>query len=66
MSINYTYKKIQEMRAILIEEIKTQFPSITVEVLLLVEKRLQTAIMANLLDDDIKLEVSDNRVIDNG
>lgn len=57
----YNYKKIQEMRAILIEEIKQLFPIINIDVLNLVEKRLQTAIMSGLFDDDIKLEVPDNR-----
>jgi hypothetical protein len=64
MATNYTYKKIQEMRAILIEEIKTQFPAITVDVLMLVEQRLQTAVMGNLFDTDIKEEVVDTRIID--
>lgn len=60
----YNYKKIQEMRSMLIEEIKATFSIITVEVLALVEQRLQSAIMAGLLDSDIKQEVPDERVVD--
>lgn len=52
----YNYKKLQEMRALLIEEIKESFPTITVEVLMLVETRLHSAIMAGLFEDDIKKE----------
>ncbi len=54
----FTYKKIQEIRELQIEEIKKQLPiGITLQVLDLVEKRVQTLIMAGLLDDDIKDEV---------
>jgi hypothetical protein len=52
----YTYKKIQLMRESLTEEAKLSFPSITVEVLILVEHRLQTAIMAGLFDDDVDMK----------
>jgi len=57
----YTYKKIQEMRSMLIEEIKQVFPTITCDVLILVEHRVQTAIMSGLFDKDIKDEVPDKR-----
>lgn len=60
----YDYKKIQEMRERLVEEVKQIFPTVTVEVYKLVEMRLQTAIMAGLLNEDIKEEIgikSDNR-----
>lgn len=60
----YNYKKIQEMRSMLMEEMKQTFPTLTVEVLMLVEQRLQSAIMAGLLDVDIKEEVADTRVKD--
>lgn len=52
------------MRALLTEEVKQFFPTITCEVLLLVEQRLQSAIMAGLFDEEIKEEVDDTRVID--
>lgn len=64
MKAEYNYKKIQEMRAMLTEEVKLSFPTINAEILLLVEERLQTAIMAGLLDGDIKEEVDDTRVVD--
>jgi len=60
----YNYKKIQEMRAMLLEEVKEIFPTQTVEVHMLVEQRLQSAIMAGLLDADIKEEVTDTRIKD--
>ena len=49
----YTYQNIQGMRDKLIIEIKLIFPTITAEVLQIVEMRLQTAIMAGLLEQDI-------------
>lgn len=54
----YTYKKIQEMRESLIEEIKLIFPTVTCDVLRLVEMRIQTALMAGLFNDDIKKETN--------
>lgn len=54
----YTYKKIQEMRESLIQEIKLIFPTVTCDVLRLVEMRIQTALMAGLFDDDIKKETN--------
>lgn len=64
MAKTYDYKKIQEMRSMLMEEIKSTFYTSTVDVLMLVEQRLQSAIMAGLLDEDIKDEVLDKRVVD--
>jgi hypothetical protein len=60
----YNYKKVQEMRSMLLEEIKQIFPNPTVDVYMLVEERLQTAIMAGLFDKDIKDEVPDKRIKD--
>jgi hypothetical protein len=61
----YTYKKIQEMRGIIFEEMKEVFGDrLTVEHWKLVEIRVQTAIMAGLFDNDIKKEVIDTRVVD--
>jgi len=54
----FTYKKIQEIRELQIEEIKKQLPiGITIDVLRLVEMRIQTLIMAGLFDTDIKKEI---------
>lgn len=65
MDKDYTYKKIQEMRSMIFEEMKELFgPKLDVEHVKLVEMRVQTAIMAGLFDEDIKAEVKDNRVID--
>lgn len=58
MSKQFTYKKIQEIRELQIEEIKKQIPSITIDVLKLVEMRVQTLISAGLVDTDIKEEVN--------
>lgn len=63
--MSYDYKKIQEMRAIIFEEMKESFGAgLNVEHLKLVEMRVQTAIMAGLVDSDIKKEVQDTRIID--
>lgn len=57
MAISYDYKKIQEMRGLLFEEMKQQFgPILNIEHLKLLEMRLQTAIMAGLMDQDIRKE----------
>ena len=45
------------MRESLIQEIKLIFPTVTCDVLRLVEMRIQTAIMAGLFDNDIDKEV---------
>ncbi len=44
------------MRDLLIEEIRPQFTTITVEHLKLIEMRLQSMIMAGMGDDSIKKE----------
>mgnify|MGYP003647380677 CR=1 FL=1 len=60
----YDYKKIQEMRSMLFEEIKTRFGILNVDHHMLVEQMLQTCVMAGLFDSDIKKEVRDNRIKD--
>lgn len=58
MAKSYNYKKIQEMRHALKEElIETGIAILTVEHYKLIEMRIQTAIMADLIDSDIKSEV---------
>jgi len=58
MAKEFTYKKIQEIRDLQIEEIKKQLPlGMTAEILRLVEMRVQTLIMAGLFDDDIRGEI---------
>lgn len=54
--INLSYKQIQIMRELLIEEMRASFTTISVEHLKLVEMRLQTLIMARLDKDAIELE----------
>jgi hypothetical protein len=53
----YDYKKIQEMRQSLIDELSAIFPQTTIELLNLAENRLQSAIMAGLFDDDLKKDI---------
>lgn len=53
----YDYKKIQQMREALIEELNSIFPQTTIELLNLAENRLQSAIMAGLFEDDIKKDI---------
>ena len=54
----FTYKDIQEIRELQIEELKPVLPmGMTVEFFKLVEMRVQTLIMAGLFDEDIKKEV---------
>jgi len=58
MATDFTYKKLQRIRELQLQEIKEQLPlGITIEVLCLVEKRVQTLIMAGLVFDDIKNEI---------
>lgn len=54
--LDITYKQIQLMRELLIEELSTQFSYVGVPQLELVELRLQTLIMAGLDRDDIAME----------
>ncbi len=54
--LNLTYKQIQLMRDLLIEEIRSNFTTITVEHLKLIEMRIQTLIMAHLDKDAIEME----------
>jgi hypothetical protein len=53
----YTYKKIQKLREMIVVELKQYFPIITLDFLKLVEQRLQTVIMAGLIDTDIVNDV---------
>ncbi len=52
----YNYKQIQKMRATLFEEMKESFGIVNIEHHKLVEMRVQTAIMAGLVDQDIDKE----------
>lgn len=58
----YNYKKIAMLRELLIEELRSQFSTITVEGLKLVEMRLQSIIMAGgLTEDEVKTEVEKSK-----
>lgn len=56
MAKEYNYKQIQKMREALLEETKESFGLLNVEHHKLVEMRVQTAIMAGLIDNDIDKE----------
>lgn len=54
----YNYKKIQEMRNALKEEmVASGLTVVSIETEKLIEMRVQTAIMAGLFNDDINKEV---------
>jgi len=50
------YKQIQELREAITEELLTSgaFPSVTIDMLKLVEARIQTIIMAGLDEKEVK------------
>lgn len=52
MPTNFTYTKLRKLRQTLYEELLTQFPTLTLEHYRLLEMRIQTAIMAGLLEMD--------------
>jgi len=58
MAKTFSYKKLQQIRELQIEELRLMLPlGMTVEFLKLVEMRVQTLIMAGLFDDDIRGEI---------
>lgn len=64
-SLDLNYKKIKLLREILIEEMKEEvgMSHITIDHMRLVEDRIQTLIMANVIDDvDIKKEIREPKV----
>lgn len=64
-SKNFNYKKIRKLRESLTEEVSAQTSILTVDHLKLIEMRVQTAIMADLDDDEVEKERS-NFKKDNG
>lgn len=54
--MTYNYKQIKKMREDLFEELKDSFGILNVEHHKLLEMRVQTAIMAGLMDNDIEKE----------
>lgn len=52
-----SYNIIQEMRDNLIDELKASTPSITIDVLKLVEMRVQTALMAGVTNKSLEASV---------
>lgn len=56
MAKEYNYKQIQKMREALFQEMKDSFGVLTIEHFKLLEMRIQTAIMAGLIDQDIDKE----------
>ena len=56
MAKTFNYKKVQELRNLLTDEISNHSTVMTVEHLKLAEMRLQTAIMAGLDDRDVDKE----------
>jgi len=58
MAKTFSYKKLQQIRELQIEELRIMLPlGMTVEFFKLVEMRVQTLIMAGLFDDDIRGEI---------
>jgi len=58
MAKTFSYKKLQQIRELQIEELRLMLPlGMTEEFLKLVEMRVQTLIMAGLFDDDIRGEI---------
>jgi len=58
MAKTFSYKKLQQIRELQIEELRLMLPlGMTVEFFKLVEMRVQTLIMAGLFDDDIRGEI---------
>lgn len=52
-----SYNVIQEMRQTLIDELKPSYPTITIDVLKLVEMRLQTLVMAGVTNKSTEASV---------
>lgn len=62
-TLDLKYRQVQVLRELLIDEMASQIPHLTVDHLILVEHRLQTLMMAGVIDfDDIKKEVKNIRV----
>ena len=55
-----SYKYIQELREVIIEEMRTSFTTLTVEHLKLAEMRLQTVLQSKVDLEDIKFEIRIN------
>ena len=61
--LNITYEQIGKLREILIDELSTTTSHITVEHLKLVEMRIQTLLMANVIEPiEIKADIKKLRV----
>lgn len=56
MPIKFTYKKIRKLRKTLTEEVAATVPMLTTDHLMLVEMRVQTAIMADIDDGEVEKE----------
>lgn len=54
--LDIKYSEIRLMRELLIEEMRSEFQHMGVELLKLVEMRLQTVIMAGIVKDDVAIE----------
>jgi len=54
--LDISYKEIVLMRELLIEELRSQMPTIGIEAMKLVEMRLQTLFMAGVTKDKIEVE----------
>lgn len=54
--LNIAYKEVQIMRDLLIEELRAEFPHLGIELMKLVEMRLQTLLMAGIRKESIALE----------
>ena len=63
MTTNLTYKQIQKIREDILQELLLMFPTPTVELMRLVDMRVQSVLMADL--DDKKVE-KDIKKKDNG
>lgn len=54
--LNITYAEVRLLRQLLTEELKSNFTTITVQHMMLIEQMLQTIILAGLNREDVEKE----------